>query len=104
MSRQPIPSYHGTAEDYVQEGDALPETVKYNLQPYGTVTLGNLRLEPNANLLQVNNLVGEVIDGTETAYLFGHTKTSKVPAGEVRRIYGLRKSDLSADVVVRVAM
>jgi hypothetical protein len=103
-TRQPIPSYTGKAADFVQEGAALPATISVDFQPYGRVTLGNLRLSPNRNLLDVNDLTGEVIDGSETSYLCGHTSTRKIAPGTLRTIYGIRVRELEAGNVVRVAM
>jgi hypothetical protein len=104
MTRQPIPSYAGTAADYVQEGATLPATMEVDFQPYGLVTLGNLRLEPNRNLLQVNDLVGEIIAGSETSYLCGHRSTRPIPPGTLRTLYGVRVRELKAGRAVRVAM
>lgn len=88
----------------------LPETVKYDLQPYGTVTLANLRLSPNPyneRETMCFDLTGDVIEGTERAFLFGHVSHSK--ASGSRTIHGIRFRELERGthgdgVIVRVAM
>lgn len=80
----------------------MPRTLTYDLQPYGTVTLGNLRQSPNRNNPNATDVTGDVIAGTETAYLFGHTRTK--PASGVRTIYGVKQHELDSGHIVRVAM
>ena len=79
------------------------ETFLFDLQPYGPVTLADLKIE----MCGMNNaypaLVGRVIEGTTTNRLLGHTsRTSAV--GETRHVYGITQQELDAGNAVRVAM
>lgn len=78
----------------------LPETLEVDFQPYGRVTLANLKLgDYNGHPL----VEGTVIKGTETSRLFQHTSTKSV-VGQNRVVYGIKQRELDAGKAVRVAM
>jgi hypothetical protein len=80
----------------------LPATIEYDLQPYGRVTLANLRQSPNPRVAGKWDVTGDVIAGTETSRLFQHSLTK--PATGQRTIYGVEQYELNRGCIVRVAM
>lgn len=77
----------------------LPQTLTYDLQPYGCVTLTDL-VQGSYN--GHANVTGRVIAGSETSYLCGFTHSK--PATGDRTIYGIKQHELDAGHVVRIAM
>lgn len=75
----------------------LPQTIIFALQPYGTVTLGELSLGSNNGYPCLHGIVTE---GSETSYLCGHTSTRSV-VGQPRTIYGIRQEEIAAGHAVR---
>ena len=86
--------------DYITKDTPLPETIIYNMQPYGEAVLGQLSLEWYNGFPMIR---GVVVKGYSTAYLAGHTSTRKTD-GEVDWIYGVMEHELKSGRIVRVAM
>lgn len=89
----------------------LPTTITLDYQPYGRVTLGDLRWDVESardwnrgGNARVEHTVlrGTVIDGSERGYLFGHVSSRNVK-GETRTIYGVREDEIARGNIVRVA-
>lgn len=80
--------------------NALPETIKYDMQPYtyGAV-LTDLRWREYG---KYTVLEGTVVEGTETAYLFGQSARKDI-AGKTVHIYGVKDWEIDRGHIVRVA-
>lgn len=91
-----------TAQEHTAEiaGIVLPETIVFDMQPYGQTVLGNLRLgEYNGYPC----LHGNVISGNETSRLFQFSSTKPAMVGGLRTIYGIRRSEIESGLAVRIA-
>lgn len=78
----------------------LPETIKVDFQPYGTVVLGDLE-EGSYNGHPL--IRGTVLNGTETSRLFQFTATRDI-TGRRDTVYGVTQRELDSGLIVRVAM
>jgi hypothetical protein len=82
----------------------LPNTIAFDLQPYGCVTLGNLHWGTEIECgIHRTVLRGTVIEGRERGYLFGHVSSRDV-TGEHRTVYGVTAAEIKSGRIVRVAM
>lgn len=89
---------------------ALPTTIKFDMQPYGCMTLGNLAWDTeterdwnNGGADRVRTILrGTVIEGRERAYLFGHVSSRDI-TGQYRTVYGVRPDEIANGLIVRVA-
>ena len=87
----------------------LPATITLDYQPYGCVTLGDLRWATeserdynNGGMRHRTVLRGTVIEGRERSYLLGHT-SSRDAAGQSRTVYGVRDDEIVRGHIIRVA-
>lgn len=78
----------------------LPATIEFDMQPYGAMTLGNLRLGDYGGH---PTLTGVAIEGVEVSRLFGQSIAKSI-AGQRRTIYGIKADEITRGRVVRVAM
>lgn len=88
---------------------SLPATIKFDMQPYGCVTLGDLSWATeternwNGGADHVRTVLrGTVIEGRERSYLLGHV-SSRDAAGQSRIVYGVRPDEIESGHIVRVA-
>jgi len=83
----------------------LPETLVYELQPYGVETLGDLSFSKRSigEGRICFDVHGVVVKGSQTSRIFQHTST-KSTKGERRTIYGVTQEDVDTGRIVKVAM
>lgn len=88
---------------------ALPATITLDYQPYGCLTLGDLRWDTESERDYNNGgtrhrtvLRGTVIKGHERSYLLGHT-SSRDATGQSRTVYGVREDEINRGHIIRVA-
>lgn len=73
----------------------LPEQFTFREQPYGTVVLGNLKLEPNESVKDHFNLVGTCISGVQaTALMCGVVHATRDKTGRSFTVYGITEYEL----------
>jgi len=85
---------------YCSADTNLPETIKFDMQPYGMMVLGDLKL---GSYNGYPTLEGTVLDGHETSYLFGHTST-RSNKGAHRTVYGIKAYEIEKGEIIRIAM
>ncbi len=88
---------------------ALPSTIIFDMQPYGSMVLGDLRWDTeternwNGGPPHVRTILcGTVLEGTERGYLFGASAAKDI-TGQHRHIYGVRQDEIESGRIVRVA-
>jgi hypothetical protein len=85
---------------YADTSQPAPDTIHYDMQPYGQLVLGQLRWG------QYNGfptLEGVVVEGSATSRLFQYTSTRSV-VGQRRTIHGIKQHEVDAGQVIRIAM
>jgi hypothetical protein len=84
---------------YADATKPAPVTILLDPQPYGEVTLGDLKW---GEYRGAPTLSGKVIAGTTTSRLFQHASTRSA-VGEHRTIYGVKAHEIAAGRCVRIA-
>lgn len=95
---------------YATSETKLPATIKFDMQPYGAMILGDLRWDTESERDWNNGgpdrvrtiLRGTVIEGTERGYLFGASSAKDIK-GQSRTVYGVRPDEIESGLIVRVA-
>jgi len=78
----------------------LPETIKYDMQPY---TYGAILTDLEwVETCGYTALRGTVVEGSERAYLFGQSAAKDI-AGRTVHIYGVKEHEIARGHIVRVA-
>jgi len=85
---------------YADTNQPVPETINFDMQPYGQLVLGELKW---GRYNGAPTLTGVVIDGAETSRLFHHSLTRSV-VGQSRTIYGIKQHEVEQGNAVRIAM
>lgn len=92
-----------------QTAIALPATIKFDMQPYGCRTLGDLCWDTETERDwsggpdRVRTILrGTVIEGQQRSYLFGQVSVRDI-TGEQEIIYGVRPDEIARGLIVRIA-
>ena len=78
----------------------LPPTISFDMQPYGSMVLGQLSYGDYNGSPTIEAVV---LEGTEQGFLFGHASMPRSIAGQRRTIYGVKPYEIERGHIVRVA-